>query len=84
MNFIPVIVSSRTLIDKRRPHLIDIYYVVSPNSCERVATYSTKTKRLTFYDFPYNYERLWGFVDFFNRTFPMVLERIKENDNIKR
>ena len=80
MNSITLEVSSRTLVDKRRPHLIDIYLVCSPNSMERVATYSTKTKRLTFYDFPANYAQLWESVDFFNKMFPMVLERIKENE----
>ena len=68
-------ISNRTIIDKRRPHLIDVYLETAPGCLERVATYSTKTRRLTFYDFPANYAQLWEGIDFFKTLFPRILER---------
>ena len=71
-------VANRSFIDKRRSHLIDVYAQVSPHSIERVATYSTKTHSLTFYNFPLNYTRLWGSVDLFKKLFPIILKRSDE------
>lgn len=68
-------ISNRTLIDKRRPHLIDVYLQTAPGCLERVATYSTKTHRLTFYDFPANYARLWEGIDLFKAIYPLILKR---------
>ena len=68
-------ISNRTLIDRRRPHLIDVYLQTAPGCLERVATYSTKTRRLTFYDFPANYAQLWEGIDFFKELFPLILKR---------
>ena len=71
-------VANRSLVDKRRSHLIDVYMHVSPNSIERVATYSTKTHSLTFYNFPLNYTRLWESVELFKQLFPIILKRSDE------
>lgn len=71
-------VANRSLFDKRRSHLIDVYVYVSPHSIERVATYSTKTHSLTFYNFPLNYTRLWESVDLFKQLFPIILKRSDE------
>lgn len=71
-------VANRSFIDKRRPHLIDVYIEVSPRSIERVATYSTKTHSLTFYNFPLNYTRLWESVELFKQLFPIILKRSNE------
>ena len=71
-------VANRSFIDKRRSHLIDIYTYVSPNTIERVATYSTKTHSLTFYNFPLNYTRLWESVELFKQLFPIILKRSDE------
>ena len=71
-------VANRSLFDKRRSHLIDVYMYVSPHSIERVATYSTKTHSLTFYNFPLNYTRLWESVELFKQLFPIILKRSDE------
>ena len=71
-------VANRSFIDKRRSHLIDVYIYVSPHSMERVATYSTKTHSLTFYNFPLNYTRLWESVELFKQLFPIILKRSDE------
>ncbi len=71
-------VANRSFIDKRRSHLIDVYTYVSPHSMERVATYSTKTHSLTFYNFPLNYTRLWESVELFKQLFPIILKRSDE------
>lgn len=71
-------VANRSLSDKRRSHLIDVYAYVSPNTIERVATYSTKTHSLTFYNFPLNYTRLWESVELFKQLFPIILKRSDE------
>lgn len=71
-------VANRSLFDKRRSHLIDVYVYVSPHSIERVATYSTKTHSLTFYNFPLNYTRLWESVELFKQLFPIILKRSDE------
>lgn len=70
-------VANRSLVDKRRSHLIDVYIEVAPHSIERVATYSTKTHSLTFYNFPLNYTRLWGSEELFKQLFPIILKRRK-------
>ena len=67
-------VANRSFIDKRRSHLIDVYTQVSPHSIERVATYSTKTHSLTFYNFPLNYTKLWESEKLFKQLFPIILK----------
>ena len=75
LNPLKLEVANRSFIDKRRSHLIDLYTYVSPHSIERVATYSTKTHSLTFYNFPLNYTRLWESVELFKQLFPIILKR---------
>jgi hypothetical protein len=68
---------SRLIMDKRRPHLVDVYY--NQNNCGiRIATYSGKTKTLTFY--PNN----WNEKDNFNihqisEECENVIKKHKEN-----
>jgi len=71
-------VANRSLFDKRRSHLIDVYVESCPGKLERVATYSTKTHSLTFYNFPLNYTRLWQSVELFKQLFPIILKRSDE------
>ena len=42
---------TRKMMDKRRPHLVDLYYETGKGEWLRVATYSGKTKTITFYPF---------------------------------
>lgn len=70
-------VQNREIIDKRRPHLIDVYVFEKPNRLVRVATYNTKKDTLTFYAFKNLQDDLWSKMAFVKEIMPHIKTRIK-------